>query len=1616
MVQAYAAPFRRSMIDFPLTAGLNFRYWRLCRLLILLSLIVCSNKVFPTTVVAPDTFYVVQPSGFRFEVTPKGDIHQNWTETSSGHTVINISGVWYFAADPASDAASLRSSNIEVTEKTLASPPSSAQGVRPGRVLPEDSSSTHNPSSSAVAGDLNGISFSSIYPNPKGSYRTLFHSLDPLDGARTASPALTNVTQKVLLIMLEYQNQEFNYGPGSFNSLIFGSGSGSVKSYFLENSYDTFTVAPAEETDTSAGGTANDGIIKVAIARDHPNTKYLNNTDKHEAIDLASASIDFSDFDTDKDKNLSDEELSIVFIVAGYENAYGGDGAKEPRVWGHKSSLGRKTADGVQLARYAMFGEQHVYASENVNRQASIGIIAHELGHLMLGLPDIYDTNSDNNGTTGGDAGVGDWGLMASGTWNKLAGQASGTKPGLMLGWSKINSNRPMATYEILDKATDNSVLQLDGADAESDYLLIKPEYDNYGFTTEYFLLENRQQEGFDEALPAEGLIITHNGVGKNNSDRNSGVQVEIEMPSGGEYSGAEAPWPRGATTTFDDDSAHGNAKWSFGDSNISLTNIAITGDRVTAKLAGLTDRGPQRSHIATGKENKTNLGCVDTPVFLAGSQYTNSSNKFVGITGIQIPSTAAAPAATFDVRVYKSITGNTPSGLLGTITDIDQTQFSGTRAFFEDPIPMPKDSTYFVAVIHEADDNVRAPQDTGSSKSPNWYTCSNGDIATDKSLSPLPAAYDGDFLDILLMSQGHTATSMEFAGSDLTPDMAFAEMDSGDPVTVTVDVADGYVLAEMSGTCPAGNFSGDDYTTGVLTQDCELRPATLLDSDGDGRPNMCFAISSFGGSGETYVRVDTDDNPTGKGPIEGTYVRFPSTNGYHRGQLTVDGQNYRWTNEAGVTWLMSLDMAAGTLTDAEGSPYELTRALDSFELAGCGSLTLDDDDDGDSVPDTEDAYPLISLGGRTDTDGDGLPNDCDSDCKSLGMVADNDDDNDGLFDIHDAYPLASLGDLVDTDGDGRPNDCDADCQAAGMAADPDDDNDLVLDTLDLSPLDAAIGGLAYDNAGDSASPGTRDNPYRISTASELKSLGTTYGYWASGVHLLLLNDIDAAESSGWDVGDHDRDGDTPDEAMGFIPLGTYGNRFSAQLNGNGKVISNLFINRPSIWDVGFLGATNNAFVIDLGLENVEFTGRTYVGGIVGWASSTAVVSCFVTGSVSGNAIVGGLIGYTDSAAEVSYTAAAVNAIDSSVGGLIGRQGGDSNLRSSYSDSAVTSSSEAVTSIGGLVGRLQGSASVTNSFWNSSKTAGLGGVGDSIGTGSVEMSSLNNSEMLKKSKFTGFDFVGDPDASPPVPADWAIVDGFSAPQVWWQDDDDDDILAYLDTDADNDSVSNQSDKFPFNIAAAEDTDGDGRPDKWNANCDSTCQGLAGLVLDMDDDNDGVPDSADTDPFDPYLCRDLDDDTADDCSVGVDGFGPLDDFDVSNDGLDTDGDGLANVGDTDDDNDGVSDADDEFPLDATESNDADDDGLGDNADLCDGTPEEQWAQIDTQGCSPFEKDTDGDGVNDAFDAFPTDATETSDLDGDGYGDNWENDAGTDPNDARDYPVNSLPIWLLYQATQ
>ena len=91
---------------------------------------------------------------------------------------------------------------------------------------------------------------------------------------------------------------------------------------------------------------------------------------------------------------------------------------------------------------------------------------------------------------------------------------------------------------------------------------------------------------------------------------------------------------------------------------------------------------------------------------------------------------------------------------------------------------------------------------------------------------------------------------------------------------------------------------------------------------------------------------------------------------------------------------------------------------------------------------------------------------------------------------------------------------------------------------------------------------------------------------------------------------------------------------------------------------------------------------------------------------------------------------------------------------------------------------------------------------------------------------------------------------------------------------------------------------------------------------------------------------------------------------------------------DTDGDGVNDKDDLFPTDVSKSTygvDSDGDGLTD-------------AYETAQGLDPNNADTDGDGVDDAEDIYPTLVNKDADSDGDGLSDGDELALGTDPNDA------------------
>jgi hypothetical protein len=152
-----------------------------------------------------------------------------------------------------------------------------------------------------------------------------------------------------------------------------------------------------------------------------------------------------------------------------------------------------------------------------------------------------------------------------------------------------------------------------------------------------------------------------------------------------------------------------------------------------------------------------------------------------------------------------------------------------------------------------------------------------------------------------------------------------------------------------------------------------------------------------------------------------------------------------------------------------------------------------------------------------------------------------------------------------------------------------------------------------------------------------------------------------------------------------------------------------------------------------------------------------------------------------------------------------------------------------------------------------------------------------------------------------------------------------------------------------------------------------------------------------------LINNFDSDDDNDGVLDSDDAFPLDE----NETVDTDSDGTGNNADTDDDNDGVLDIYDDLPFDATEQVDTDGDGLGNSVDTdddgdgiqdgLDACPLDPMEIVDTDGdgiCDGPDLDADGDGVNDDSDSFYLDSSEQYDTDSDGIGDNSDSDIDGD----------------------
>ena len=228
---------------------------------------------------------------------------------------------------------------------------------------------------------------------------------------------------------------------------------------------------------------------------------------------------------------------------------------------------------------------------------------------------------------------------------------------------------------------------------------------------------------------------------------------------------------------------------------------------------------------------------------------------------------------------------------------------------------------------------------------------------------------------------------------------------------------------------------------------------------------------------------------------------------------------------------------------------------------------------------------------------------------------------------------------------------------------------------------------------------------YSISSAEELAKLAamTDNGGIGENTEFVLANDIDLSVYS---------------TGEGWTPIGSPSKKFTATFDGNGHVVSNLYIYRPNDNNQGLFGWASNADIKNVGLENVDVTGDCNVGGLVGNGSNSIISNCYATGDVVGGGWVGGLVGEgSSSTISNCYATGSVTGTRtySNVGGLVGYGQNRIIISSSYSTGSVTGNNN----VGGLLG-WSNYGTINNSYSTGTVT-GNANVGGLLGYGGVTL-------------------------------------------------------------------------------------------------------------------------------------------------------------------------------------------------------------------------------------------------------------------------------------------------------
>lgn len=368
-----------------------------------------------------------------------------------------------------------------------------------------------------------------------------------------------NIATRGLIILVNFKDAAFTTSKAEMDSML--TGKNYTRYYTYKYSGRTYTVESEGSAwkyfyDASNGqyDPQFDVVGPVTVSQ---NMAYYggNNSygDKNpeamiiEACKLVDDSVDFSLYDNDND-GIAD---FVYVIYAGYGEA---DGGGANTIWPHQYYIYQYlNLDDTKIYRYACSNEMDNYTKHHTG----IGTFCHEFSHV-LGLPDLYETDMDNLHY---QKTLGQWSILDYGPYNN----DGNTPPSysayerFFMGWLTPRLITEPENVVLEDLKNNNEALLISSTDEHN---LIG----NDPNPTTFYLLENRQQTGWDEYLPGHGLMLTkiqyNYNKWYNNAVNNTATKMGVDLieadgkapqyddyrPSNGYMGKAKDLFPAGAT------------------------------------------------------------------------------------------------------------------------------------------------------------------------------------------------------------------------------------------------------------------------------------------------------------------------------------------------------------------------------------------------------------------------------------------------------------------------------------------------------------------------------------------------------------------------------------------------------------------------------------------------------------------------------------------------------------------------------------------------------------------------------------------------------------------------------------------------------------------------------------------------------------------------------------------------------------------------------------------------------------------------------------------------------------------------------------------------------------